>query len=104
MKLGYAIQKVRKQVGFTQTELSERTGLSQTSLSKIEGGAKPSDASLKKICKALDVPPTVIYMLALEDTDVPLSKKAKYKLLFPVIVNLALEIVGDKNKKIIRSK
>jgi transcriptional regulator with XRE-family HTH domain len=103
MKIGNAIKLIRKQLDITQIELSEMTGISQTSLSKIEGGSKPSEANLKKICDALEVPPSVLYMLAMEDTDVPASKKNKYKLLFPAIMNLAMEIVGENNKKLIRS-
>ena len=101
MNIGKAIKQVRKQVGLTQQELSATTGISQTSISKIEGGAKPGDKTLKKICTALDVPAAVIYMLALDETDIPNSKKSKFKMLFPVITNLAMEIVGPKNKKLL---
>ena len=92
---------IRKQLGVTQEELSRITSISQTSLSKIESGTKPSEKNLKKICAALEVPPSVIYIMGMEESDVPVSKKKMYDLLFPSIRNLALEIVGSSNKKLI---
>src|SRR5258705_13664937 len=104
MNIGLAIKKIRKQLGVSQAELSELTSISQTSLSKIEGGTIPTEKNLKKICTALDVPPSVIYILGMEDSDVPSSKKRMYHLLFPSIKNLALEIIGKPNAKMIASK
>jgi XRE family transcriptional regulator, regulator of sulfur utilization len=101
MNLGLAIKTVRKQLGVTQGQLSKKTAISQTSLSKIEGGTTPSQKNLNKICKALDVPPSVIYMLAMEHADIPTGKRKIYDLLFPSIKNLALQIVGEKAKKFI---
>ena len=82
MQIGNAIKLTRKQLGITQVELSIKTGISQTSLSKIEGGVNPSEKNLKKICKELDVPTSVIYMLAMEETDVPLAKKTNTNFCF----------------------
>jgi transcriptional regulator with XRE-family HTH domain len=112
MKLGKAIKILRKQTGISQTALSELTGISQTSLSKIETGTKPSESNLKKICSALDVPPSLIYLLGIEETDVPKNKVERYRLLFPVIKNLALQIVDinqeditpETTKHIVRKK
>lgn len=101
MNLGSAIKTVRKHKGITQGDLSSKTSISQTSLSKIETGTTPTEKNLKKICKALDVPPSVLYMLAMEHSDVPANKKKIYDLLFPSIRNLALEIVGDSGRELL---
>lgn len=99
MKLGTAIRTVRKQLGISQTELADRTGISQTSLSKIEKDVRPTDANVKKICKALGVPELVLYVLASESSDIPADKQPQFQMLQSVVKNLALEIVGHDNKK-----
>ena len=97
MNIGQALKSIRKQTGMTQQELSVRTGITQASLSQIESGAKrPSQKNFKKICEILDIPETVVYILAMEETDVPDTKKEIYSMLFPSIKNLALEIVGKE--------
>ncbi len=103
MNIGSAIKAIRKQAGITQVELSAQTGLTQASLSQIESGLKrPSDRNFKKICKALDVPESIVYILAMEESEVPASKKKIYQMLFPSIKNLAMEIVGQEHKKFIK--
>lgn len=102
MNLGIAIRSVRRQLGITQYELADKCGVSQTSLSQIENGVKrPSNRTIQKICGELEVPEAVIYILALQDTDVPDSKKGVYDMLFPSIKNLALQIVGKDHKQFI---
>lgn len=102
MNLGIAIKSVRRQVGITQYELAERCEISQTSLSQIENQIKrPSNRTIKKVCEVLEVPEAVVYILAMQDTDVPVSKKNVYEMLFPSIKNLALQIVGDDHKQFI---
>jgi transcriptional regulator with XRE-family HTH domain len=104
MNIGPAIKMIRRHLGITQGELSKMTSISQTSLSKIEGGTTPTEKNLKKICHALEVPPSVIYLLGMEDSDVPANKKKMYKLLFPTIKDLALRIVGPDNQKYLLSE
>jgi transcriptional regulator with XRE-family HTH domain len=103
MNVGIAIKQVRKQLGLTQQELAVKCNISQTSLSQIENGNKrPSAKTTKKICKALDIPESVIYILGMQDTDVPESKQNMYKLLFPSIRSLALEIVGTEHSNLLQ--
>jgi transcriptional regulator with XRE-family HTH domain len=74
-------------------------------LSQIENGNKrPSIKTTKKICDALDVPESVIYILGMQETDVPASRQKMYKLLFPSIRNLALEIVGSEHSSLLEEK
>lgn len=94
MHLGIAVKEIRIKKGLTQTALSELCGLSQTSLSYIEKGTKnPSYTSLKKIAKALGVPEQLLYLYAMEESDVTKEKLFLYQRLFPTIKNLILEII-----------
>ena len=104
MNLGIAVKSVRKQLDITQYELAERCNLSQTSLSQIENGIKrPSPKTIKKICEVLEIPESVIYILGMQETDVPVNKKSVYDLIFPSIKNLALQIVGAENQHFIEN-
>lgn len=104
MNLGIAIRSVRRQLGITQQELSEKSGISQTSLSQIENAVKrPSNKTIQKICGVLEIPEAVLYILAMQDTDVPSDKKRVYDMLFPSIKNLALQIIGQDNRRIVES-
>lgn len=102
MNLGIAIKSVRRQMGITQYDLSEMCGISQTSLSQIETGTKrPSPRTIKRICEVLEVPESVIYILGMQDTDVPESKQNVYNLIFPSIRNLALQIVSNEHAALV---
>lgn len=102
MNLGNAIRSIRKQLDITQYELAQKSGISQTSLSQIENAVKrPSNKTIQSICGVLEIPEAVVYILAMQDSDVPNSKKNVYDMLFPSIRNLALQIVGNENKVII---
>ena len=104
MNLGVAIRSVRRQLSITQQELAEKSKISQTSLSQIENSVKrPSNKTIQSICAVLEVPEAVLYILAMQDTDVPSNKKNVYDMLFPSIKSLALQIVGDENKDIIEN-
>jgi transcriptional regulator with XRE-family HTH domain len=64
--------------------MSARTGLLQPAISQIESELKnPSKKSLEKICRALKLPETVLYILALEHSDVPSNKKTLFDELYP---------------------
>lgn len=98
MQIGTAIKSIRKKLCVRQNELAERCGISQTSLSQIETGIKrPSTKTIKKLCTALDIPESLIYILAMQDTDVPDSKKEVYNLVFPSIKGLALQMVSSEH-------
>lgn len=101
MKIGQAIRTIRKELGVSQMVLSEKSGISQTALSKIENDARPSDANVKKICAALDIPELVLYVLASEASDIPAEKKQQYTMLQNVVKNLAREIVSMEQAKLL---
>ncbi len=102
MNIGLAIRSIRRQLDITQYELADKCNISQTSLSQIENGVKrPSTRTIKKVCEVLDVPESIIYILGMQDTDVPNSRKDVYEMLFPSIKNLALQIVSDEHKHLV---
>ena len=102
MNIGLAIQQIRKELGHTQFELAERCGLSATSLSQIENGHKrPSQKTIKRICIELDVPEVVIYLAAMQETDIPENKKTVYKLIYPSIMSLVMQMVNSEHALIL---
>ena len=55
-QIGTAIQRVRKQRGWTQSQLAERAGLRQETISIIENGEKaPRIPSILRVLAALDL-------------------------------------------------
>lgn len=94
MNLGKAIKDLRKGQGLSQEELAAHAGLTQAALSRIENGNRPSEETLKKICKALNIPESMVYVAALEKEDVPEDKKFLYDQLFPVIKNMVMQLAG----------
>ena len=98
MKIGSAIKSIRKRLGIPQWELAEKCELSQTSLSQIENDIKkPHPKTVGRICDALEIPESIIYIIAMEDIDVPSNKKDIYKLVYPSIKTLALQMINADN-------
>ena len=98
MHIGLAIRSVRKKLGLSQSELADRIEISNTALSQIEnGGSYPSPKTIKKICQVLQIPEPLLYILGIENDDVPDNKKEIYKLLFPSVYKLALDILGTES-------
>ena len=98
MNIGLAIKSIRKKLSITQYELADRCQLSQTSLSQIETGIKrPSQKTLSKVCTVLDIPESIIYIVAMQEADVPPSKKNIYDLVYPSIKSLALQMVSAEH-------
>ncbi|MFN8288960.1 MAG: helix-turn-helix transcriptional regulator [Chitinophagaceae bacterium] len=103
MNIGNAIKQVRQHFEISQVELSDRTGLSQTSISQIESGAKnPSKSSIRKICEAFEIPEAILYVMGMEDSDVPPSRKYAYKELYPEMKNFAIQMIGKRKSKILQ--
>src|SRR6201996_4892119 len=102
MNIGLAIKSIRKKLSITQYELAEKCNLSQTSLSQIETGVKrPSQRTINKICMVLDIPESILYIVAMQETDVPPSKKGVYELVYPSIKSLALQMVSSEHMNLI---
>ncbi|WP_276132662.1 helix-turn-helix domain-containing protein [Polluticoccus soli] len=104
MNIGIAIRSIRRQLGITQYELAEKCNISQTSLSQIENGIKrPSNRTIKKVCEVLEIPESVIYILGMQETDVPVSRKSVYDMLFPSIKSMALQIVSSEHRQLVEN-
>jgi transcriptional regulator with XRE-family HTH domain len=102
MNIGLAIKSIRKKLSITQYELAERCDLSQTSLSQIETGVKrPSQRTITKVCLVLDIPESIIYIVAMQEADVPPSKKGVYELVYPSIKSLALQMVSSEHMALV---
>ncbi len=103
MNIGAAIRSIRKKIGVSQFELAEKCELTQTALSQIETGKKrPSQRTFNRICEALDIPPSIIYIVAMEDTDVSPGKKGVYDLVYPSIKSLALQMVDFEHQALMQ--
>ncbi|MES2701209.1 MAG: helix-turn-helix transcriptional regulator [Bacteroidota bacterium] len=102
MNIGSAIKSIRKKLSITQYELAERCNLSQTSLSQIETGVKrPSQRTINRVCAVLDIPESIIYIVAMQEADVPPSKKGIYELVYPSIKSLALQMVSQEHMQLV---
>lgn len=98
MNIGSAIKSIRRKLSITQYELAEKCELSQTSLSQIETGVKrPSQRTINKVCNVLDIPESILYIVAMQEADVPPSKKGVYELVYPSIKSLALQMVSSEH-------
>ncbi len=97
MKEGTAIKMIRKKQHISQVELAKRCSISQTSLSQIENNLKrPRGKTLKKLCAAMEVPESIIYILGIEHSDVPPAKQQIYNMLYPAIMDMAFRIVEGR--------
>lgn len=95
MNLGQAIKEVRKNQGWSQMKLAKAAKISQTALSQIENGKRPGEKTLQRISKALKTPEALFYIMAIDEKDVPASKKLLYTQLHPIIKSLILQVTGD---------
>jgi transcriptional regulator with XRE-family HTH domain len=102
MNIGLAIRSIRRKLGVSQHDLAEKCQLTQTALSQIETGKKrPSQRTMDRICEALDIPQSIIYIVAMEDTDVSPGKKDVYDLVYPSIKTLALQMIDFEHRSLI---
>ncbi len=99
MNIGKIIREIRITKGLTQEELFLKSTIAQTTISQIESGRKrPNRSSMKKICKALGVSESMLFLLATEEEDIPKSRKEMYNLLFPSVKDLMMKILIDESK------
>ncbi len=93
MNIGAAIKDIREGLAISQKELGEKCYISQSNLSRIETGSyKPNADTVSKICRRLDIPESLLYIMAIQENDIADNKKKIYQLLHPMIKDLALQI------------
>lgn len=98
MNLGNALKTIRNKVNMSQQEFAEKIKISPTLLSAIENGSKIPDKKITgKICKYLDLPPSALYIIGMETSDVSTEMKNTYAILYPAVRNLVLDIINEKN-------
>lgn len=94
MNIGQAIKSARKKAGLTQTELAEKIDIAQTSLSQIEvGSINPSPKTIKAVCEALHISEALLYILSVDESDIPKGKEELYDILMPSVREMALRLV-----------
>lgn len=92
MNVGKAIKELRTSKKLTQTDLATSAGITQASLSAIENGNRPSEETLNRLANKLGVSVALIYVMAIEDVDVPKSKRLLYEKIFPIIKGLVKDL------------
>ncbi len=103
MNIGNAIKQVREYFEVSQAELSRLTGISQTAISQMEKGPKrPSKSSIEKICKVFDIPEAVLYVIGMQESDVPASRKGVFNDLYPAMKDFAIQMIGKRKTKILQ--
>lgn len=86
MNIGRSIKEFRLKKNISQGEFARKCGISQTSISQIENGiTKPSSGNIKKICKVLNIPETILYIKGMDESDIDDNKKETFRELFPII-------------------
>ncbi|WP_126247818.1 helix-turn-helix domain-containing protein [Chitinophaga rhizosphaerae] len=94
MNLGNTISQLRGKKGLKQSEMAELLHITSTYLSQIENNKKlPTMALLERISNQLSTPLPFIFMLSMDDKDIPPSKAAHFKLLQPALRQFMLELI-----------
>ena len=84
MNLGATIVSLRKERGLKQYILAKHIGISPTSMSLIEANKQiPEHSTMKKIADSLEVPLSVIYMLSIDNEDIPLERLKVFWAILP---------------------
>lgn len=80
MRIGYAIQRMRKERQWTQARLAKEAGLSPGTVFNAESGAiLPCRETFRKICKALGSPEYIVLLHAVREEDIPPEKMALWR-------------------------
>lgn len=96
MNIGKVIKELRLVKGFSQSEFAQKCSMTQASVSNIENNIKrPNKITMNKICKQLQVSEMMLYLLGMEYSEVPETKKQSYKILFPIIKTALMQIINE---------
>lgn len=92
MNIGQRLQEIRKNLGFSSTELSTRSGVAQSFISKVERGvAYPTTETLEKLLDALNLSFTEFF--SEDDLDSELIKW----------INVGKELSSDERDMLIKT-
>jgi transcriptional regulator with XRE-family HTH domain len=83
MNLGSTIKHFREQRGMSQKALAQAMEISAPYLSLLESNQRtPALGMIEAIAQALKVPVPILMFHAMEEEDVPLSKRALFRTVF----------------------
>ena len=100
MKIGAAIKSIRVKIDMPQYDLAKKSNLSQASLSLVENGLKaPRQSTIDSICAALEIPESILYVLAMEESDISSNKKDIFRMVSPNMKNLALQLISTTHDR-----
>jgi transcriptional regulator with XRE-family HTH domain len=103
MKIGQTIKKLRKEKGISQTEFGKQIGVTQTTLSQIENDqTTPHKSTLTKICEVLNVPEQLLYVLSIDELDVPEKNRKMFETLFPTVKDFMQKIFHEDDDKLLK--
>ena len=95
MDIGTAIKTIRKRKGITAKELSIMIEISANALCSIEtNNSFPSKATIKKICKALNIPPAYLLFFSITDEDLPTESQALFNALYKPLKEALLKDIN----------
>lgn len=104
MNIGKVIHEFRTKLNISQTELAHRAGVSASLISLTENGyTKPREKSMDKIAKGLHIHKHIIYLSAIDESDVPPHKKKEYRQAHKKIKDLAFSTLsGERMTRILK--
>lgn len=98
MNLGEAIKKQRKLVGLSQGELAHACHITQSYLSMIEKNKKePNLATLKELSENLNLPVPVLFIKAMDVSDIPENKREIYNAISGSLDSLVNSLFDGKD-------
>jgi transcriptional regulator with XRE-family HTH domain len=93
MDISKALLGIRKETGYSQNVFADKLGITQSYLSQIEHGKKtPSIDLIECYCDIFKKPIAFVLWMALEEKDVPESKKAIFRQLKPLMDNFISQV------------
>jgi transcriptional regulator with XRE-family HTH domain len=79
MNVAEAIRSLRVSAGLKQRELAERVGVTASMLSYLEAGKRePTIQMLRDLARALEMPSSVLFAVALAEDDRPTNPTARH--------------------------
>lgn len=102
MNYGKALRIARAASGLQQQELAERAGLTASYVSLVEMGRRnPSVTAIRKLSRALEVPPHLLTLLATEAGDTDLVDPNEVASLGDSLVRLLLRTPPNEHRALI---
>lgn len=94
MKIGQAINILRRKRRDTQKEYAQRIGITQTYLSLIESGKRiPNMSVIQKIADLHEISLPLLFWFSVEESDCKPDKLEHFRLLKPLIDRLIESII-----------